>query len=525
VKCKGLNRGQTLKGPSPIAFFGNALSLIKKEIHHYLHETSLQHDKMFLLWLGMKPIVVVHHVDGVKIVLQTKASHFEKGFFVDIMKPLVGEGLLTSEGEKWKLHHKLASSSFQPTHYKESLEGMTFCVKELISKWQTLFSYADSGNRLSYHRKERNTNREIIVDICDEMSRLTLDNIGIAVFGENFNAISNDQLSIYNDVEIVLREMQARAQQIYPIYRFLPFLFGKYQRSINKIREIVRQKIERRKHYLQNNNKELINEQYRSSGGILRNDRDRKRKYRVLLDVMLEASLEDRIGLSKEEIEDEMLTWVMGGHETTASMLSWTFYVLNENPEIENNIIHELHNVLGLEPYHQQHSNDTKKSPKLIVPSFEDLQKMHYLTMVLKEVLRMYPSAPLLNRVSIMDCEVLGYRIPKGTEILLSPWLLHRDATYWKDPERFDPMRFQEETTERNHGFHYLPFGAGPRACLGKSFALLEGKLVLSMLLQRFSLIRMETKKIESQVAITLRAAPNTMRFQLIPRDSKIELS
>jgi cytochrome P450 len=452
-----------IPGPKPWIIIGNTYPLIFNSVHKVIHNWIENYGDIFIVWLGITPFIIVNNLNYIKKILLSRNGEYKKGIFADIMKPLLGQGLLTSEDQVWKEHHKLAISIFQPLRYKDSISGMLENIKKLINKWDI------------YEKESK------IFDLYNEFSRLTLDNIGTVVFGEDFGAIMNDNACIFHEVEIILKEMQKRAEQIYPIYKYYPNFMNKlFNNSNNKIHQIVKEKIEKRKFYLRNSKKFLDNSK------------------KCLLDVLLESQMISN-NLTNSEIEDEMITWVMGGHETTSSLLSWICYLLDQYPEIQNKIIQEIKKFSILE--------NSSYLDNFIVPSFEILQKMDYLTMVIKEALRLFPPAPLLNRVVAIEHNLGPYKLSKGIQIIISPWSLHRSKQYWgNDVNEFKPERFQNN--DYNNFYAYLPFGAGPRACLGKTFAFLEVKLILFCLLQRFQIHIYNKNKIDTEIAITLRAKP-----------------
>jgi len=436
---------KSIPGPSPLPIIGNALPLLFTGAHSFVKDLANKYGDVFVIWLGARPFVVVNEEELIKDVLQTKNAQFRKGSFADIMRPLLGVGLLTSEGETWKVHHKIALSSFQPSRYKNTVEQMGKLILLLLDKWERKF--LDSTKPF---------------EICNEMSRLTLDNVGVAAFGGQFNAIESEETCIYDAVAYSLREMQKRAEQLYPIFQYYPsFWTRSFEESNNKIKDIVREKIQERR---QSNNKETT----------------------YLLDAMLEA--QEFYQLSEDEILDEMVTFVMGGHETTSSLLSWAFYVIDNHPIVQERLMQELDSCV----------------PRGSIPTFDDLQKMDYLLMVLKETLRLYPPAPLLNRTSLTEVEIGGFTIPANTEILICPWAIQRSHKYWDKPDEFIPERWKDDT--RASSFTFVPFSAGPRACLGKMFAFMEAKLVVCMILQRYQVNFVKNQNVETEVAITLRA-------------------
>ncbi|MDQ2691222.1 MAG: cytochrome P450, partial [Chloroflexota bacterium] len=191
-----------------------------------------------------------------------------------------------------------------------------------------------------------------------------------------------------------------------------------------------------------------------------------------LLGMMLEMRDADTgEGLSDRQARDEIVTIFFAGHETTAATLAWAFYLLSQHPAVEERIRLEIASVL-----------DGR------LPAFADLPRLTYMQQFLNEVLRLYPAAYLFAREALVDDVIDGYHIPARTMIFISPFVSHRNPTYWPDPERFDPERFAPERSAGRPRHVYFPFGEGPHVCIGNSFAMLEMQFILAMTLQRFRL-------------------------------------
>ena len=189
-------------------------------------------------------------------------------------------------------------------------------------------------------------------------------------------------------------------------------------------------------------------------------------------------------GMTANEVRDEVVTIFMAGHETTAQALTWTWYLLSLHPSVEARLDEELRAVLNGR-----------------TPQYEDIAQLRYTRIVIEESMRLYPPAHTMAREPIAADEVLGQRIPAGAIVLIAPWLLHRKASLWHDPHRFDPDRFTTEPPR----FSYIPFGAGQRICIGAAFAMTEAILILTMIAQRYRLRLKPDHPIEPQGLITLR--------------------
>jgi cytochrome P450 len=198
---------------------------------------------------------------------------------------------------------------------------------------------------------------------------------------------------------------------------------------------------------------------------------------------------DDGAGLNAAEVRDEVVTIFMAGHETTAVTMTWVWYLLSQHPAEEAQLHEELDAVLGGR-----------------MPTVEDLPNLLYARMVIEEAMRVYPPAPGLSLRQAKEAdEICGFKVTPGLHILVAPWILHRHRRLWDDPERFDPTRFSKELSEKRPRFAYLPFGGGPRICIGATLAMTEAILILAVLAQRFRLRLKEDQQVTMQTRITLR--------------------
>jgi cytochrome P450 len=206
------------------------------------------------------------------------------------------------------------------------------------------------------------------------------------------------------------------------------------------------------------------------------------------LSILLRTRDENGNPMSDEQVSDEAVTFFGAGHETTATALTWAWYLLAKHPDVYDRLRAEVDSVLVGRP-----------------PTYEDLARLPYALQVFKETMRLYPPAYLLSRVALHDVEVGGYRIKRGTTIMLSPYAMHRRADYFPDPTGFDPDRFTPENEAKLPRYAYMPFGAGSRICIGNHFALMEGQLLLATLAQRVRLSLLARGPIATEPLVTLR--------------------
>lgn len=218
-----------------------------------------------------------------------------------------------------------------------------------------------------------------------------------------------------------------------------------------------------------------------------------------MMTMLIRAQDEDGSTLDAQAVRDQVLVFLLAGHETTATALAFALHLLALNPEAQKKAQAEVDEVLGGR-----------------APGADDRDRLTYLTMVLKEAMRLYPSVAIMGRKAVADTEIGGYRIPAGADVYVSAYATHRHPDYWSDPEAFDPERFTPEAEAARPRYAFFPFGGGPRACIGQHFAMLEASLALATLLQRFSLTAVDTK-VPLELGMTMRAAA-PVRVKLTPR-------
>ena len=381
---------------------------------------------------------VVHHPDDVKRVLVANHRNYTKGVGLDRVKILLGKGIMTSEGELWKRQRYM----MQPLFHRRVITGFAELIAQANDRW--------------IERWEGLARRGELINLTDEMSELTLEIVLRSVFGRDLDRLSQ-QLG-GNPFEVVTRE-QSRDLQF--AYKF---------RSLTKL---VAQLIAQRR---------ATEEEHFDYVAMLMNARDK----------------ETGAPMGERELIDEIMTLVVAGHETTASGLNWTWYLLSQHPQVESRLHAEI-----------------DAAAEVPAPSLAQMEELHYTRQVIDESLRLYPPGWVLSRRTI-EADVLGgYPVPAGTNVLLPLYLLHRHPHFWKDPEAFEPERFAPEHEAERPRFAYMPFAAGPRHCIGESFALYEMLVHLYKVARRYRLRYVPDKPLELEAQINLRTRyPLHMRLE-----------
>ena len=387
---------------------------------------------------------LLSHPDHVRHVLVDNHRTYDKqtkGF--DALRIVLGNGLLTSEGDFWRRQRRIA----QPAFHKDRIAGfgkvMVTAAEDTARRWMDV---AMAGGTL---------------DIAAEMMRLTLRIAGETLLSSD---VSGDADAVGTSVSVLLVEANTRILRPLSLPLSMPTPHNRrILRSLASLDSIVRRMIEERRHATERPND--------------------------LLTMLMEARDEETgEGMTDQQLRDEVLTIFLAGHETTANALAWTFYLLSKHPDAGRRVSAELTEVLG------------RRSPEIA-----DLGKLAYTTAVLKEAMRLYPPAWIIGRRAVEPDVIDGFEIPRDSIVFVSPWVTHRHPAFWQNPEGFDPERFMPERAAEIPRYAYFPFGAGPRLCIGQGFAMIEAQLLLATLWQKAHIELVPGHPVVPQPSITLR--------------------
>jgi len=386
---------------------------------------------------------LVSHPDGLQQILQGNNRNYIKGEFFDPVRQLAGDGLFASEGEHWLRQRRLMQPAFHQQRMAGFAEIMVRQTEQMLERWELL---PLSGGA---------------VDISHEFTELTMRIIAESMFSAQ---LAEDVHLISDSLTFLLADLNFRFEV--PFYPKLDFPTPRNLRT-RKVLGVVDEVIYH------------IIEERRQAVGI-HND---------LLDMLMDARDEETgEAMTDQHLRDELITMFVAGHETTAVLLTWLFHILSSEPEWEARLVDEVVSVLlGRKP------------------GFEDLPNFPTLRMAIDETLRLYPPVWITNRNAVYEDEICGYRILAGEVVGISPYVTHRLPEYWPDPERFDPLRFSPEMTDTRPRFAYLPFGGGPRQCIGNNFALVEAQLIFATLVPRFRLVSVPEHAVKLEPTATLR--------------------
>jgi cytochrome P450 len=386
------------------------------------------------------PAIFLYHPDDVEYVLTTNPRNFIKSMSLrsNFFQRLVGNGLLTSQGEEWKRARRLSQPAFHRERVASYGQVMVDYTKRLIGNWQ------DGETR----------------DVHPDMMRLTLEIVVRCLFSSD---VSNDVDQVGGTLNELVKPFASQATLGWILNNRLPTpAHFRFHALAKKIDNVV----------------------YR----IIAERRDSGKDEGDLLSTLLAARDEDGSRMSDRQLRDEVMTLFLAGHETTALTLAWSWYLLGTHPEAEAKFHAELDEVL-----------DGR------APTMADLPRLKYTEQIAKESMRLYPPAYGLGREAIDDCVIGGYHVPKGTQVFVFQWVTQRDPRFYDRPAEFMPERWTPEFVERLPKFAYFPFGGGPRACIGASFAMMEIILCLATIGQKFRLELVPDHPVTIYPAMSLR--------------------
>ena len=437
-----LPRHKAAPGPRGHLLLGSARDFQRDPLRFGLAMTQ-QYGDIVRIRLLLWPAYLVNHPDGVKHVLQEKQQNYNKDLYpYQIFKPLLGRGLVTSDGISWLHQRRLMQPAFHRKRLASFCSLMTDATVTMLDQWQ---DFAERAQQL---------------DITAEMLRLTLRIVGQALF----NIDLSDETHIVSQALITVNKLLSDY-----IYAPLPPLNVPTSRN------------------------RLIQTAFRTLDQVVQGIINQRRQQNMDTDDLLSMLLSVRDGetgqgMNDQQVRDEVITLLIAGYETVSTALVWTWYLLSQYPEVEHRLHNELDIVLGGDQ-----------------PTVEHLADLPYTRRVIEEALRLYPPAWIFGRKAIAADEIGGYSIPANSIIVLSPYITHRHPAFWEHPEVFDPERFTPERSAGRPHFAYFPFGGGPRICIGNNFALMEMQLILATIAQRYKLRLVPGHPVEPEAFLSLR--------------------
>lgn len=447
--------------PGPSSWLpGSAFMKFRRDPLAFFTETQRTYGDIARFTFGPQQIFLVSHPDWIEDVLVTSAKKFQKGVALQRAKRLLGEGLLTSEGQA----HLRQRRTIQPLFHRQQVQRFADTMAKHALRWRQSIS------------------PDATINVTDEMAALTLAIVGETLFSSNVQADTDE-----------VRDALTDAVQSFGA-AFLPGI-----EYFEKLPLPVFTRVKKARERLDNVILRVINE--RRSGEPEGSPPPESADLVSMLLAARDPENPGAPGMSDQQIRDEAMTIFLAGHETTANAMAWTWYLLGVNPAAERTLHDELDRVLAGR-----------------VPTVEDVPKLEYTRAVAAESMRLYPPAWTMGRKVIEPHTIAGYRIAPGSLIIVSQWVAHRDPRWWPDAETFDPERWIAGARLPPPGsrpkYAYFPFGGGSRICIGESFAWTEAILLLATIAQQWRFIAGKAPSTEPR--ITLR--PKDLLMQAIRR-------
>jgi cytochrome P450 len=433
-----------MRAPGPsVLFLLKSLPVIRGNLPGFITGLTQQYGDVVRISFLNQEGYLLNHPDAVKHILQSHHLQYSKDVYaLTFLKALLGEGLLTSEGTSWLRQRRLMQPAFHRKRLSTLSTIMTDATCDMLDRWQDIAQRGD------------------VLDVAQEMMRLTLRNVGLALLSRDLS----NEMDRLGHAFATYRTLLM--QYLYTPFPPLGVPTPRNRRLQATIREL-----------------DTIIE------GIISERRQQNTATGDLLSLLLQARDEETgEGMSDRQVRDEVMTLLLAGHETTATALTWTWYLLSQHSKVEDRLHAELDEVLAGQP-----------------PTVEHLPSLSYTRMILDESLRLYPPTFSLSRRALVDDEIGGYVLPAKSTILLCPYTTHRHPAFWEDPDEFNPERFLPERAAGRPHFAYFPFGGGPRQCIGNQFALMEAQLILASVAQRYRLRLASQHRVEAEVMLTIR--------------------
>jgi cytochrome P450 len=435
-------------GPRGYPVLG-VLPRLRQEPLQVLLDATHRFGDVVYLGRDLHRVYLVNHPDFIEHVLDIHHPTYGKGSAVERIKPLFGEGLTTSNGEAWRHQRRLLRPVFHARRITGLAAVITQATTELLTDWQAL---SERGQPLA---------------IATEMMNLTRAIIVRALFG---NDVDGEIPALSEALTIALEYTNRRVWSVIDIPKYFPTPRNRHFRTaLHLLDRLVYRTIDRRS----------------QKGG------DKSDLISVLMDLHDEETNEP---MSTQQLRDQIMTLFIAGHTTAAAALAWLWIVLAQHPRIEQRLQNEVRTVLGDR-----------------LPTAEDIRILSYLRRVINEVMRLYPPTWVTARTPLEDDQIGGYWIPARSVVLLSPYLMHRHACFWKHPEAFDPARFSPEQSTQRPRYAYFPFGGGPRTCIGRGLALMELQLIVMMVTRRYRLELLPGQRLTPKPALTLAPPQGTL--------------
>jgi cytochrome P450 len=452
--------------------------LLRQFIHdpiNTLSNIAREYGDISYFKLGREHIYLINNPDYIEKVLIYDHRNFKKGKRLQTAKAVLGEGLVTSEGDLHNRQRRLIQPIFHP--------------KQIMSYSNTMTDYA---TRMTDRWKDGD-----IVDVSEEMMRLTLGIICKSVLNYDIESEARQVGKALTTVRKYSKRLQSPIGHVLDKIPVLPAVKGarEAKKELDSLMyQMIADRRRRKKEQDYNNN------------GKSHDEDDLLSRLMQAQDSNSPNSNQEQ--MSDKQVRDEVMTIFIAGHETTSNALTWTFYLLSQNRNVETKLHDEINSVLG---------DGSGNNVGNRIPTADDILKLQYTEKVLRESMRLYPPVWTIGRHVENDYFIGEYTIPAGSSILMSQYVMHHNPRYYEEPERFNPDRWTEEFKSHLPRFSYFPFGGGMRGCIGEPFAWIEGILIIATIAQKWTMRTLPSQRIGLDPAITLRPKYG-MKMKLIQR-------
>ncbi len=485
-------------GPSS-TFSPKLINNLLKDPLNTLRNISDKYGEISHFKIGNRHIFLINNPDYIEKILIYNTRNFKKGLRLQTAKKLLGEGLVTSEEKKHENQRKIIQPLFLP--------------KKIASYRQIII---DEGQLMCKAWKDGS-----IVDIHKEMMKVTLKIICKSVLGYELN--STEEQKFTKAFEISKKYFKRLQHPIGQILDHVPILpkVVESREAVNTIDSIVYRLIREKKKIIQNSLDEhkpkteddLLSRLLQSQFTVPTNTSSDYINAKTNMENTASVDeINNELSMNDLQIRDNVITMLVAGHETTANVLTWTYYLLSQYPQIEQKMFEEIDSVIS--------SNETKitENQAIRIPTVRDLPKLKYVEKVLRESLRIYPPVWSLGRLVEEDYLIDKYKIPKGSSIIMSQYVMHHDSRFYVAPDEFNPDRWTDEFKRHLPRFSYFPFGGGIRGCIGEQFSWQEGILLLATISRNWTMSIVPKQKIKLDPGITLNPK-NGIKMKLIYRN------
>lgn len=426
-----------LRGPPGHWLLGN-LREFRRGMLEFYDRIRAEYGSVVPFRLGRRPYLMLAEPDLIEDVLVRQHRRFKKHWALQLLLPVLGRGLVLSEGDFWLAQRRLIQPAFSRQLAELFAEIVVKRSQMLAEKWE----------------------REPRRDLHRDMTTLSVQIAAEAMLGAE---LPSDLQAVERAVDELQLDFEQRFKSVFDWPRWVPTpLNRRRERSIAVLDEVIHR--------------------------IIADRKANPEPGRDALSLLVAARDEQGRGMSDRQLRDEVSTLLLAGHDTTANTLSWAWFLLSQHPQTAANVAAEADRVLNGRP-----------------ATADDLPKLRYCRNVVMEVLRLYPAVYMFGREAADDVDVCGLAIRKGTNVVMSQWVMHRDARFYDDPLAFRPERWTDEFESQLPKYAYFPFGGGPRVCIGKDLAMLEGTLALATLGAKFSVRVERPETVEPAPAVTLR--------------------